>query len=480
MSAEVIPFDQRRADETLPANIETEACLLGSMMIENSLVDRVAEIVGPEHFFESLHSRIFSAILREHSAGKPANVVTLNHYFVSDPGMKEVPGYLAQLTGNFGAAGVVGAVGFAHQILELAKRRAMIAALRDALTDVADVQQDLPDITDRIDTALSGALETKANTTSRTIAQAFDETLSAIEEEAAGRGVRGIHVRGLDDFNDLTGNLRPGELMYIGGRPSMGKTALAIRLALGAALGGHGTLFVSLEMRVPELTTRAMADLIFDYGHSPGYEAIRRGRLDMAARERMVQARQVINSCPLTLTDPHSLNIARLAMMIRRYKRQMEARGQSLELVIIDYLGLIKGPDKRAKRYEEVGDISRTLKMVAKECNVAMIVLAQLNRECERRDDKRPMLSDLRDAGDIEQDADQVLFVYRDEYYLERSEPEPGDKKRAEWEISMGHARDRVEIIAAKVRNGRVGKRTCYFFAHHQAVRDHTYMRSLP
>jgi replicative DNA helicase len=156
----------------------------------------------------------------------------------------------------------------------------------------------------------------------------------------------------------------------------------------------------------------------------------------------------------------------------------MAAAGQKLDLVIIDYLGLIKGPDKRAKRYEEVGDISRTLKSIAKECDVALIVLAQLNRECERREDKRPMLSDLRDAGDIEQDADHVMFVYRDEYYLQRSEPEPHAKGRAEWETSMGFARDRMEIIAAKVRNGEIGKRNIHFFGAYQAVRPSDFLRA--
>jgi replicative DNA helicase len=165
-------------------------------------------------------------------------------------------------------------------------------------------------------------------------------------------------------------------------------------------------------------------------------------------------------------------------MEIRRQRRKLALQEQSLDLVIVDYLGLIKGSDSRAKRYEEVGEISRALKTIAKECDVALVVLAQLNRECEKREDKRPMLSDLRDAGDVEQDADHVMFVYRDEYYLERAEPEPHDKKRGEWEINMGHARDRLELILAKSRNGKVGKRVCYFFGSHQAVRPSGYMSS--
>jgi replicative DNA helicase len=170
-------------------------------------------------------------------------------------------------------------------------------------------------------------------------------------------------------------------------------------------------------------------------------------------------------------------------MEIRRQRRKLALQGKTLDLVVIDYLGLIKGSPK-LKRYEEVGEISRTLKEIAKECDVAMVILAQLNRQPESREDKRPMLSDLRDAGDIEQDADHVMFVYRDEYYLERSEPDKhddskaGKAKREDWEIAMGHARDRLELILAKARNGRVGKRICYFFGTHQAVRPSDYMSS--
>jgi replicative DNA helicase len=476
MAAEVIPIDRGRGEPQLPHNIEAEAVLLGGLMLGNDAIGRIADKVLPEHFFEPLHARIFSAIVREHSLGRHADPVTLHPYFVDDPSIKELgAGYLAQLTGSGGA--VLAINGCAEQVVELAERRRLIGALARATELVTQWDESIPELIAEVDLAMNDALRVKRAEKGSIFSDAFDRTLQSIEDEAAGLGPQGIRIHGLDDFNSLTGDLRRGELMYIGGRPSMGKTALSLRLALGAAEGGNGVLFISLEMREAELVTRAIADLVFDYGQSPGYDSIRRGRLDHFTRERIAEARQRIAKFPLILTDPSTLNIGRLAMMIRRYKRRLEAQGQRLDMVIIDYLGLITGSDKRNKRYEEVGEISRTLKEVAKECDVAMVVLAQLNRECERRDDKRPMLSDLRDAGDIEQDADQVLFVYRDEYYLERSEPEPTDKKRQEWEVSMGYARDRMELIAAKVRNGRVGKRNLFFFAKHQAVRDHTFMR---
>ena len=467
------------ANDTLPTltNVEAEAALLGGMMQSNGTIDAIADVLHAEDFAEPLFGRIFAAIVSQYGQGRAVNPVTLHPFFAGDEAFAQIggPAFLARLTGS--GAGSVGIKDIAHQIGDLAKRRRLVDALDTIIAEANEIDAPVIDIVTKADEAMNAALRIKSTERSVTMAEAFDQTLQAIDDEAAGLGPQGIKIAGLDDFNSLTGDLRRGELMYLGGRPSMGKTALAIRLALGASFGGSGTLFISLEMRVAELATRAIADLIHDYGESPGYDAIRRGRIDQFARERIGQARKVIESLPLVLTDPSTLNIGRLAMMIRRYKRRMEASGQRLDLVVIDYLGLIKGSDRRAKRYEEVGEISRTLKEVAKECDVAMIVLAQLNRECEKREDKRPMLSDLRDAGDIEQDADQVMFVYRDEYYLERTELEAHDKRRAEWEIAMGYARDRMEIISAKVRNGRVGKRNLYFFAKHQAVRDSSYMR---
>lgn len=461
-------------------NVETEAALLGALMINNGIVDQVAERVAPTDFSFGLHQRIYSVILSEIAGGRSANPPLLRNHFLGDPELEQVggPAYLMQLTGS--QANVIGVWDFAKQVVDLAKRRRLIDEMAALSQDVQLITDNpVESLVDRIDNALASALQREEATKSVTIAQGFDQTLQAIEDEADGKGPQGIRIDGLDDFNFLTGDLRRGELMYLGGRPSMGKTALAVDIALGAARAGNGTLFVSLEMRMPEVVTRAMSSLVFEYGNSPSFDAVRRGKLNAFDRDRLKEAREQIANWPLVVTDPATLSIGRLAMMIRRYQRQMAARGQGLDLVIIDYLGLIRGSDKRAKRYEEVGEISRTLKVVAKQCNVALLVLAQLNRECEKREDKRPMLSDLRDAGDVEQDADTVMFVFREEYYLERSEPEVGDKKRDGWEKSIAAARDRVELITAKVRNGRVGKRLCYFFGSHQAVRGSNYMRDL-
>lgn len=463
---------------TALVNVVAEAGLLGGLMNNNGFVDQIAERVQPDDFHEPVHQRIYETILSEVAAGRSAIPPLLRNHFVGDPAFESVGGinYLFELTGDKAAA--IGLFDFARQVQDLAKRRRLFDEMRVLQGDIVSLTDNpVEQLVERIDGALSAALQRTTTTRSLTFAEAWDRTQQGIDDEAAGKGPQGIRVDGLDDFNHLTGDLRRGDLMYLGGRPSMGKTALALGVALGAARAGNGVLFISLEMRAEQLTVRAMTDLVFQYGNAPSFRDMRAGKLGAFDRQRMNEARAAIESWPLIITDPSSLSIGRLAMMIRRYQRVMAGKGQSLDLVVIDYLGLIKGHGRGQKRYEEVGEVSRTLKEVAKECDVAMIVLAQLSRECEKREDKRPMLSDLRDAGDIEQDADVVMFVYRDEYYLERSEPEVGDKKRGAWEIAMGAARDRVELIAAKVRQGSVGKRLCWFFSAHQAIRNSSFMR---
>jgi len=461
-------------------SVETEAALLGALMIDNGLVDRVAERVGAEDFAEGVHEQLYSLILSEVSAGRMATPPHLRPLLAGSDQFEEVGGvgYLARLTGSGGLQ--IGAMDFARTVADLAKRRRLYDQMQALTADLGRLPDNpVEELVERIDNALSASLQRSQTTRSLTLPAAFDKTMQAIEDEAAGIGPQGIRIDGLADFNQLTGDLRRGEVMVLGGRPSMGKTALALSLTLGSARAGFGTLFISLEMRVEELMTRAITDLIFEYGDSPSFDSVRRGRLSAFDKQRIADVRAKVDSWPLVITDPPTLSIGRLAMMIRRYQRQMAAKGKTLDMVVIDYLGLIRGNDRRAKRYEEVGEISRTLKQIAKECDVALIVLAQLNRECEKRDDKRPQLSDLRDAGDIEQDADIVMFVYREQYYLERAEPDAADKKREQWEVAMGHARDRIELIAAKVRQGRVGKRLCYFFGAHQAVRGSSYMKEL-
>lgn len=472
---------------SVPQNVEAEAALLGALMIDNRIMDRVADLIDADDFFEPVHGRLFTAIGREISEGRLTTPITIKPMVEHDPGVIALggPTYLAKLTGS--GAALIGATDFAKQVADLGKRRRLLEALNAAQDELCyqpqshrewldnDVKS-IADVLEGLDSAMSGALERHRQAKGVSFARAFDATLEQIEQEASGGLTDGLSVVGLDDWNHLTGTMRRGEVVILAGRPSMGKTAIGLSAALASARGGNGTLFVSLEMSVQELTKRAITDVIFVYGRSASFDAVQRGKFTHWDREAIADARETIKSWPLILHEDAGLKIGRLAMMVRRYQRQMVAKGQSLDVVFIDYLGLVRGDGAKQKRYEEVGEISRTLKTIARELNVAIVVLAQLNREVERRDDKRPQLSDLRDSGEIEQDADTVIFVYREQYYLERSEPEPSDKKRSDWELAMQAARDRVELISAKVRKGQISKRNCYFFASHQAVRGSNFM----
>lgn len=457
-------------------NVEGELALLGALMIDNRLVDQVADKIGPEDFFEPVAGRIYSAILGEVSSGRAANPVILRPFFENDAGMEKLggPGFLAALTGS--GVGLIAARQFAEQIAELAKRRRLYDALGEIQANwLSALEKPIEVLGAEIDEAVSTALIRTSTTRSLSLVTAFDQSLKRIDDEAAGIAVPGIQLAGFNDWNKLTGNMRRGETIILGGRPGMGKTATALRAALCASAGGYGTLFISLEMVIDELVRRAIADVVFQYGQNPTYEQIREARLNPFDRRKVQDARDRIAEWPLELTDPSSLKIGQLAMMVRRYQRKMQARGKTLDVVFIDYLGLVKPDKESGNRTQDIGLISRTIKSVAKECGVAIVLLAQLNRKVEEREDKRPQLQDLRDAGDIEQDADTVLFVYREEYYLRKSEPPESDKRHAAWQVSLDAARDRLELIAAKRRGGREGRRNCHFFGAHQAVRDSTF-----
>lgn len=458
----------------LPHNIDAEAALLGGLMTDNRWVDPICEILTPDDFYEPVHGRIFSAIVSECARGGFADPVSLKPVMVDDPGLKQLGGvgYLGQLTGS--GAAVLGMRAFALQIAELAKRRNLIHAMQKTIERAMDTAEHEPidALVEHIDQTMATSLQRQNTTRSVRFEDAFDKTLEALEDEASGKVVPGISVAGFNDWNRVTGVMRPGEVIVLAGRPSMGKTAVGIKVALASAQAGHGTLLISLEMTIEEITKRAIADILFVPGQSSNFESVKRGDFGAFDRQRLSEAREAMASWPLIMTDPSELRIARLAMTIHRYQRQMAARGEALKTVVIDYLGLIKGPPGRDKRYEEMGVISRTIKQVAKECGVAIVLLAQLNRQVEQRENKRPQLSDLRDSGDIEQDADVVVFVFREEYYLERSEPPEGDKARTGWEQQMHAAKDRVELICGKLRQGKITTRKCWFLSANQSVRD--------
>lgn len=443
-------------------NIEAEAALLGALMQSRDLIDGAADRLSPDDFYEPVHGRIFSAITREAALGKSPNAVTIKGYFDGDEGMAALGGvgYLARLSGDM--QGLLAAGTIIDQIADLSRRRRMQAGLATAAEACSDYSIGHDEIISHADAAISEIGKDAIH--QPTGGECLDELIAGFGESSLG-----VVCQQIPSLDSLLGSIRPKQLVICAGRPGMGKTALALSYALGAAEAGYGVLFVSLEMGSRELGARIAADMCFDGGEVP-YSVIRDGKLNTFQANRVHDARQALHKMPLHIVDAGSLTMGRLNMLVRRHARKMQAKGFKLDLVVIDYLQLLR-PDKRANKYEDVSEVSMGLKALAKDHGLGVLALAQLSRSVEQRPDKRPQLSDLRDSGQIEQDADAVLFLLRTEYYLQQDEPDPMDPKRTQWEANMEQVKGRIEFIIAKRRNGVTGNATGYFHGAYQAVR---------
>ena len=445
------------------ANTEAEAWLLGALMRLNPAIDAVADIVTEADFSEQLFGRIYAAIVREASLGKAANPVTLKGYFENDPALGELGGigFLARLTGEVIP---MKPQDIARQLLDLSTRRRMRDGLTDAATACADLSVTPSEIVNLADAGLS--VSAKDDIHQPDGVACFDELINGFGEARTG-----VECCVIPELDRLLGPMRPKQLVIGAGRPGMGKTALALSYALGAAQAGHGVLFVSLEMSSHELAGRMAADMCFDGREGIPFSNIRDGKLSDNQKREICRARGMMEDMPFQVVDAGNLSIGRLNMLVRRHARRMAAKGHKLELIVVDYLQLLSPDTKGRSNYEAVSEVSRGLKALAKDHGVAVFALAQLSREVEKRPDKRPQLSDLRDSGQIEQDADAVLFLLRDEYYLRQEEPEKNDPKHAEWETDLAMVQGKIEFIVAKRRNGVTGKDMGSFHGAYQAVR---------
>ena len=445
------------------ANIEAEAALLGAILSENSLIDRVADWVSASDFSEPLHASIFQTAYDLAASGKAATPVTMRPYLEGNEALTELGGlaYLARLTSD--GAGLLAPFDLAKQIKELARRRTMQAGLETAVMACSDMESSLSEIVDHADAAISD------QTQNAVIQIAGFEAMDALIG-SFGAPVHGVTGQ-IEALDGILGPMRPKQLIIGAGRPGMGKTAFALSYALGAAAQGHGVLFVSLEMSGAELAARMTADLCFDGQDGVPFSAIRDGNLNDWQMRRAHEAASRARAMPFEIVDVGSLTSGRLSMIVRRHARRLKARGQQLDLVVVDYLQLLSPDGKGKSNYEAVSEVSRNLKALAKDQDVAVLALAQLSREVEKRPDKRPQLSDLRDSGQIEQDADAVLFLLRPEYYLRQAEPDAMDPDRAQWQHDLQACQGAIEFIVAKRRNGVTGSSFGRFFGAYQAVR---------
>ncbi|WP_188656410.1 replicative DNA helicase [Stakelama pacifica] len=462
-----ITTDAPRDASTL-ANAETEAALLGAMMMEPQIIDIAADRLRIEDFSEPLHGRIYDAIVREHSLGGRPTPITLRPIFLNDPADLDVPSYLAQLTGS--GAGLVGYRHFIDQIENLSQRRALALALDDARAGAADFAIPLAELVDRADAAIVASVERRESSKSTTLSGSIGMAAKRIAEIKANDGKVGF-TTGIRQLDETLGGFEPGCLTIIGARPSMGKTAVACSAALGLARNGHGTLLVNLEMSAEQVGMRMASDLCCRAPQNwIPFERIVNGTTNAQEDDLLAKAGEHVKDWPLAIEDGAGMTLARLILKVRRHRRQMAAKGQQLRVVMIDYLQLLHSDDRRQSAYETVSEVSKGLKAMAKELGIAVVALAQLSRAVEQREDKRPMLSDLRDSGQIEQDADNVLFLYREEYYLERKKVSKAAQD--DHERQLAETRGWLSLIVPKRRQGRVGESTCLFLSNYQAVRS--------
>lgn len=447
-------------------NPEAEAALLGALMSNNKTIDTIADRLDAEDFSDELMANVYSAIIREHSLGKPANPISLRPYFENDAVMASVggPGYLADLTGQGRS---IGTAGLANQISELASRRRLVDALGSAIDMAQNPASSIAELAEIADAGIFAATRTRGATDEPTAGQCLGNLVSTMNDE-----IHGVTCRQIPSLDQVLGPLGRKQLIIGAGRPGMGKTAVAVSYAIGAASAGHGVLFVSLEMSADDLGERMAADICFeDVGKGVPYKAITDRTLNTYQQREICRAKEMADDLPLVVIDTGSLTIGRLGMIVRRQKRRFAARGQSLDLVIVDYLQLLQSDHRGRGEYERVSEVSVGLKAIAKDQDLAMFALAQLSREVEKREDKKPVLSDLRSSGQIEQDADAILFLFRLEYYLRQNMPDEGHADRQKVETALEGCKDRIDFIVAKRRRGVVGSATGYFFGGYQAVR---------
>lgn len=447
-------------------NVDAEAMVLSAMMIDNTLIDRAADLLNPVDFSMPMHARMFMLICDQFSKAGSASPVTVAKLLEGDEALAALggSGYIARMTQD--GSGLVGFREISQQVAEIASRRRMAEALRHAAASCEDLNLTTAEIVAEADAAISVKGGDLVHQPSG--ADCFDELFASYLDQHNGVTCGKIGV-----LDELLGSMRPKQLVIGAGRPGMGKTALALSYALGAAERGHGVLYVSLEMSSTELAARMGADLCF--GRSAcdpvPYPAIRDGDLHLKQRQALNSARDFLGKLPFAVIDAGNLTVGRLNMLIRRHARRMAAAGHKLELVVVDYLQLLSPDTKGRSNYEAVSEVSRSLKAMAKDNGVAVFALAQLSRTVETRPDKRPQLSDLRDSGQIEQDADAVLFLLRQEYYLRQAEPEEFDPNYATWRQNMDAEQGKIEFILAKRRNGETGTATGQFHGFYQAVR---------
>jgi len=445
----------------LPNNIEAEQSVIGSILVNNDIFDEINTIISSINFFDPMHQKIFEAVESLIYKGMLANPITLKNYFEDEKDDLNVPEYLVKIT-KFSTSSRQ-AIEYSKIIYDMFVRRELIK-ISEQTIDSAKINdldingQTIIENSERLlfDLAEKGSFNSSLIKFDEAMKQTIEMASAAYKNE---EGIVGVPT-GLRDLDDRLGGLHQSDLIIIAGRPSMGKTSLATNIAFNAAQklqdsGKKSTIaFFSLEMSSEQLSTRILAEQARIRSND-----IRRGRISDEQFDKFLETSKNISELPLYIDETPAISIAAMSNRARRIKRLF-----GLDMIIVDYIQLMRGATfNKDGRVQEISQITQGLKAIAKELSIPVVALSQLSRQVEQRDDHKPLLSDLRESGSIEQDADVVMFVYREGYYLQRKEPREATVEHAEWQAKMNEVAHLAEIIIGKQRHGPVGKVTLEF-----------------
>ncbi len=445
----------------LPNNIEAEQAVIGSILVSNDIFDEISTIISSINFYDPMHQKIFDAIESLIYKGMLANPITLKNYFEDEKDELNVPEYLVKIT-KFSTS-VRQAVEYSKIIYDMFVRRELIKISEQTidsakLNELDTNGQNIIENSERLlfDLAEKGSFNSSLVKFDEAMKQTIEMASAAYKNE---EGIVGVPT-GLRDLDDKLGGLHQSDLIIIAGRPSMGKTSLATNIAFNAAQklqdsGKKSSIaFFSLEMSSEQLSTRIISEQSRISSND-----IRRGRISDEQFDKFLETSKNISELPLYIDETPAISIAAMSNRARRIKRLF-----GLDMIVVDYIQLMRGTTfNKDGRVQEISQITQGLKAIAKELAIPVVALSQLSRQVEQRDDHKPQLSDLRESGSIEQDADVVMFVYREGYYLQRKEPREATVEHAEWQAKMNEVAHLAQIIIGKQRHGPIGNVTLEF-----------------
>ena len=470
-TSEIKSLETVDSSSSLPSNIEAEEALLGAILVDNLGMDYIENELSELHFYVPILGRIFNATKSLIEKGQVANPITLSQYFENEKILSDIGGlaYLQQLAD--GNVSITAVPDYAKIILDLSMKRELLRIGNEISENAKNniVEETAKDQIELAESKLFNLSENNIENKNRLVP--FNETLIAAIKSAEiahnNKGNLSGTTTGFSAIDDLLGGLHKSDLIVLAGRPSMGKTALATNMAFSASnikKNSKGIVaFFSLEMSDEQLANRILAERA-----SISPDSIRRGKLSNENFTSLVKASDELSKRNFYIDDTPALTVSQMKTRARRLKRKYN---NELNLIVVDYLQLMRGSKKTENRVQEISEITQGLKSVAKNLNVPVLALSQLSRAVEQREDKRPHLSDLRESGTIEQDADVVMFIYRQEYYEERAEPKPSgsetsisfQERYSKWQENLEKCKNLADVIVAKQRHGPIGTLQLHF-----------------